>query len=171
MTSRISRSPTWNTIQRQRERQRQQRRIIGVGNAVDCSEPIAHQALSFDGKKAKIKTVFTEPALCASFYENKTEPDSVCQMCLRQSRALDTDCPCDYNNFCQFARCVNSESKKCKQTYDMIFNTKHKPFQMKDIKGCQIDEKENFSNPSTWKPWQWIFLIVFFYVIVTAWMD
>lgn len=126
--------------------------LVGVGNSQtpDCSASISH------GNTAKLET------LCASFYDNKTEPDTTCKKCIKQSRALDSDCPCAYSNFCQFAHCVNSESDKCKRTYEMIFNTKHKPFEFKDLKNCDVVKKEGFvdSVGISWKPWQWSLLIV-----------
>ena len=91
---------------------------------------------------------------CKRFYEQKDAKSASdeCAACLASSAYMDSSCPCRYDNngnLCAFAKCVNdayTTKQQCSASYTNLFNTKHDPFEFKDLKNCEI-----FSSSSSQK--------------------
>jgi hypothetical protein len=157
-----SRSPL-----RRREKQ------MGVGKASpdECSAPRAFQAVNLSQKKPQLQTMFTQPALCQAFYDQKDGQalDPTCAFCLARVQNLDKECPCSLNSSstCEYAKCLTESKTKCPLTYQNFFNTKRKPFEYQDLKNCWEsplkDSVENYDkkeNPSM----AWLILVPVFFL-------
>lgn len=151
----------WSRIQQKKKQFRQQSRSpakrnqrekqMSIIKPDECSAPRAFQSVNFSQKKPRLQTMFTQPALCQAFYNQKDGQalDPTCAFCLARVQNLDKECPCSLNSSstCEYAKCLTESKTKCPLTYQNFFNTKRKPFEYQDLKNCwESPSKDSLEN-------------------------